>query len=56
MDATFWPYLAGGCHTGRDTATAIEQAGFTLDRLDRFRFPDLNTPTSSHILGTATPT
>jgi ubiquinone/menaquinone biosynthesis C-methylase UbiE len=46
MDATFWPHLAGGCHTGRDTTTA-------LDHLTRFRFPDLNTPTSTHITGTA---
>lgn len=55
MDATFWPHLAGGCHTGRDTAAAIERAGFTLDRLDRFLFPPARTPVSSHILGMATP-
>jgi ubiquinone/menaquinone biosynthesis C-methylase UbiE len=55
MDATFWPRIAGGCHTGRDTAAAIERAGYTIERLDRFRFPDLRTPTSSHILGVARP-
>ena len=54
MDATFWPRIAGGCRTGRDTAAAIEHAGFTLDRIDRFLFPDVRTPTSSHILGVAT--
>jgi ubiquinone/menaquinone biosynthesis C-methylase UbiE len=54
MDATFWPRIAGGCRTGRDTAAAIEDAGFTLDRIDRFLFPDVRTPTSSHILGVAT--
>ncbi|MPZ83590.1 MAG: methyltransferase domain-containing protein [Actinophytocola sp.] len=54
MDATFWPRIAGGCRTGRDTAAAIESAGFTFDRLERFLFPDMRTPTSSHILGTAT--
>ena len=54
MDATFWPRIAGGCHTGRDTTTAIDQAGFTIDRLDRFRIPDLRTPVSSHVLGVAT--
>jgi ubiquinone/menaquinone biosynthesis C-methylase UbiE len=55
MDATFWPHLAGGCHLGRDTAAAIEHAGYTIERLDRFRFPDLRTPTSSHIMGIARP-
>lgn len=55
LDATLWPHLAGGCRTGRDTATAIRQAGFGVDRIDRFRFPDLRSPLSSHILGQATP-
>ncbi len=55
LDSTIWPSLLGGCHTGRDTAAAIEAAGFSLDRLERFRFPDgsLPIPTSPHILGTA---
>ena len=53
LDATIWPRLAGGCHTGRDTAAVIERSGFRIDRLDRFRFPDARTPSSSHILGTA---
>ena len=55
MDATFWPRIAGGCHTSRDTAAAVEHAGYTIQRLDRFRFPDLRTPTSSHIFGVAKP-
>ncbi len=55
MDATFWPHIAGGCHTGRDTAAAIQRAGYTIERLNRFRFPELRTPTSSHILGVARP-
>ncbi|WP_219413499.1 class I SAM-dependent methyltransferase [Pseudonocardia nigra] len=53
LDATIWPRLAGGCHTGRDTVAAIEQAGFTLDRLDRFLFPDTRAPFSWHVLATA---
>jgi ubiquinone/menaquinone biosynthesis C-methylase UbiE len=55
-DATVWPLLVGGCHTGRDTATTITEAGFDIDRIDRFAFPP-NGPTqpaSPHILGTAT--
>ncbi|HJW01523.1 MAG TPA: class I SAM-dependent methyltransferase [Arthrobacter sp.] len=53
LDATIWPRLAGGCHTGRDTAAAIERAGFTITRLDRYLFPAARTPVSFHILGTA---
>jgi ubiquinone/menaquinone biosynthesis C-methylase UbiE len=53
LDATIWPRLAGGCHTGRDTAAAIERSGFAIERLDRFLFPDARTPSSFHILGTA---
>lgn len=55
VDATVWPRIAGGCHSGRDTVTAIESAGFTVDRIERFRFPDIRLPlpTSSHVLGTA---
>jgi hypothetical protein len=34
LDATVWPILGGGCHTARDTAAAIERAGFT-SRADR---------------------
>lgn len=54
MDATFWPRIAGGCRTGRDTITAVERAGFTIERLDRFRMPEMRTPTSGHVLGVAT--
>jgi ubiquinone/menaquinone biosynthesis C-methylase UbiE len=56
VDATVWPLLMGGCHTGRDTTTAITAAGFTITRLDRFPFPDIKlpSPAATHILGTAT--
>ncbi|MFE7216193.1 class I SAM-dependent methyltransferase [Streptomyces sp. NPDC057611] len=53
LDATLWPRLFGGCHTARDTLASIARAGFTIERLDRFRFPDARTPGSFHILGTA---
>jgi ubiquinone/menaquinone biosynthesis C-methylase UbiE len=56
LDATVWPTLGGGCHTHRDTGGAIEAAGFTIDRIDRFRFPPTSIPgpASPHILGVAT--
>ncbi|WP_042377951.1 class I SAM-dependent methyltransferase [Streptacidiphilus melanogenes] len=55
VDATFWPLLAGGCRTGRDTRSAIEAAGFTITELDAFAFPETRVPSPStpHILGTA---
>ncbi len=55
LDATVWPTLAGGCHTARDTTAAIEAAGFTLERVARFRFPDRGVPSpiAPQILGTA---
>ena len=58
LDATIWPALFGGCHTGRDTAAAIASAGFTVDELDQFAFPPsrLPMPMSPHILGRATRT
>jgi len=56
LDATIWPAFGGGCHVGRDTAAEIEQAGFTINRLDQVRFPDTRVPapSSPHILGRAT--
>lgn len=54
LDATVWPRLAGGCHTGRDTVAAIERAGFVIDHLDRFMLPAARTPMSYHVAGHAT--
>ena len=55
-DATLWPRMFGGCHTGRDTLAAISAAGFTVDWVKRFRFPEgpLAGPAAEHILGRAT--
>ncbi|MDI2125685.1 class I SAM-dependent methyltransferase [Yinghuangia seranimata] len=55
VDATIWPLLCGGCHTGRDTEWAIRRAGFEITELDRFMFPEskVPTPASSHMLGVA---
>jgi SAM-dependent methyltransferase len=38
VDATFWPLVAGGCHTSRESRAAIEQAGFTIERCRQFMF------------------
>ncbi|MEU3610479.1 methyltransferase domain-containing protein [Streptomyces sp. NPDC035033] len=55
LDATVWPRLMGGCHTGRDTRSAIASAGFTFTAVERFDFPStrIPMPATVHILGTA---
>ncbi len=56
LDATVWPRLFGGCHTSRDTESAIERAGFELAEIERFSFPDgARGPESAAILGRAVP-
>jgi ubiquinone/menaquinone biosynthesis C-methylase UbiE len=54
LEATVWPHLFGGCHLSRDTAAAIERAGFTIAALEQFLFPAARTPVSFHIAGHAT--
>ncbi|MFD8009069.1 class I SAM-dependent methyltransferase [Streptomyces sp. NPDC058955] len=55
LDATLWPRLTGGCHTGRDTQRAIAAAGFRVTTVDRFDFPPsrIPLPAGTHVLGTA---
>jgi len=49
-----WPRLAGGCHPTRDTLAAITDAGFVVERCDRFAFsPSLMSPKVPFILGSA---
>jgi ubiquinone/menaquinone biosynthesis C-methylase UbiE len=51
-----WPALCGGCHPARDTAAAIEAAGFTIARCERFGFrASALEPNIPHILGVARP-
>lgn len=56
VDATVWPFLFAGCHTGRDTVAAITAAGFAVDELHRFPFPATGPtgPATPHVLGWAT--
>ena len=55
VDATVWPLLCAGCHTGRDTVGAITAAGFEITELSRFRFPPSGppNPAAPHIRGAA---
>jgi ubiquinone/menaquinone biosynthesis C-methylase UbiE len=49
-----WPHVAGGCHMARDTASAIERAGFAIDSHERFGFrPSWSSPPIPHIIGIA---
>ena len=55
LDATIYPFLAGGCHCARDTGAAIQRAGFQVEREERIAFkPSPLTPAIPHILGAAT--
>jgi ubiquinone/menaquinone biosynthesis C-methylase UbiE len=51
----FWPYIGGGCHTGRDTVTAIKRAGFSVEHQRRFRFEAclVGGPVAPHVVGRA---
>jgi hypothetical protein len=55
-DALFWTRSLGGCETTRDTAAAIQEAGFRFVKLDRgFHSSSLLTITTApYILGKAT--
>lgn len=50
-----WPHIAGGCHTSRDTASVIANAGFEVERLRRFTFrpSPFAAPVAPHIIGVA---
>ncbi|WP_370327116.1 class I SAM-dependent methyltransferase [Euzebya sp.] len=50
-----WPYLAGGCHTSRRTVAAIKAAGFVIDDIAAFRFPEtrIPLPPAPHVIGVA---
>jgi ubiquinone/menaquinone biosynthesis C-methylase UbiE len=50
-----WPRFAGGCHPNRPTTDTIQEAGFEIDRIRRFKFqpsPAL-APISSFVIGRA---
>ncbi|MGW1552593.1 class I SAM-dependent methyltransferase [Streptomyces sp. NPDC002346] len=55
LDRTVWPLLGGGCHTARDTLTAIEKAGFVVEAYRKVKMPDwgIRLPTSECVLGVA---
>ena len=49
-----WPAIAGGCHPARDTTAAIQEAGFSIETIDRFAFrASALEPAIPHILGVA---
>jgi ubiquinone/menaquinone biosynthesis C-methylase UbiE len=49
-DWQVWPRILGGCHGARDTAGAIEAAGFAIEHSRRFPFSSL-----PHVIGVARP-
>jgi hypothetical protein len=36
VEATVWPFFAGGCHTARDRLAALTRAGFVVESCRRF--------------------
>ncbi len=50
-----WSRVGGGCHLTCNTESAIKDAGFTIDRIERFSFRPslLGALAAPHILGTA---
>ncbi len=53
VDRVFWPRAFGGCHTARDTPTAIADAGFVIERQRRVQVGPGFVPAATHVLGTA---
>jgi ubiquinone/menaquinone biosynthesis C-methylase UbiE len=55
VDRTFWPHAFGGCHTARDTPTAIVNAGFELGDQRRMWVNPVSIafPVGSHAIGRA---
>jgi ubiquinone/menaquinone biosynthesis C-methylase UbiE len=51
-----WTRLNAGCHPGRDTATAIERAGFTMERAEYFDPFPRQVPTRPWLEAVARPT
>jgi hypothetical protein len=55
VDRLFWPRAFGGCHTARDTTSAIEAAGFEVDDQRRMWVNPLPIafPVATHAIGRA---
>jgi ubiquinone/menaquinone biosynthesis C-methylase UbiE len=53
VDRLFWPRAFGGCHTARDTPTAIAEAGFAIERQRRLLVGPRFIPAATHVLGGA---
>ena len=50
-----WRFVGRGCHPNRDTAAAMRNAGYTLERLDRDRLPKAPPIVKPLIAGVARP-
>jgi SAM-dependent methyltransferase len=53
--APAWSLLAAGCHPNRDPVSALADAGFAVQGVDRFLFsPSRGVPATAHVLVEAT--
>lgn len=48
-----WPLIGGGCHSARDTITAITDAGFEVQRSRRVNIGPSCMLTNPHVIGSA---
>jgi ubiquinone/menaquinone biosynthesis C-methylase UbiE len=50
-----WPRLVGGCHTSRDTVSAVSAGGFEVEHTRYFTFRPMltNAPVAPHVIGVA---
>jgi SAM-dependent methyltransferase len=55
VDRVFWPHAFGGCHTARDTPSAIARAGFALEDERRMwvKTVPVAFPVATQVLGRA---
>jgi hypothetical protein len=50
-----WRFTGRGCHPNRDTAAAMRDAGYSIERLDQDRFPKAPPIVRPLIAGVARP-
>jgi ubiquinone/menaquinone biosynthesis C-methylase UbiE len=55
VDRMFWPRAFGGCHTARDTISAVSAAGFDVQQLRRISVGPIRaaSPGAEHVIGSA---
>jgi ubiquinone/menaquinone biosynthesis C-methylase UbiE len=53
LDRGLWPHLLGGCHCARDTVSAIQAAGYRLERVRSYSLGPSWIVANPHVIGSA---